>query len=120
MIVVFLVPARVSEINSSADDCLVLEHNNTLTCVSIGIPQPSIHWFIEDVNNTIVEGDKYTIRGDQLIINNVNYSDIDMSYGCVAHNIINRVIQMDNITKFYPACSKHYYMYLDVNQFTHF
>ena len=74
-----------------------------------GVPQPTIHWFIgSDINDTIVESsDKYTIRGDQLIINNVSYSDTNTSYGCIADNTADRVLQSDYITEFYPACSKH-------------
>ena len=73
-----------------------------------GVPQPTIQWFIGNINNTIVESsDKYTIRGDRLIINNVSYSDTNTSYGCIADNVADGILQSDHITEFYPACSKH-------------
>ena len=106
----FSVPARVFGINSSADNCLILQENNTLTCVSTGIPQPTIYWFIVigDINDTIAENsDKYTITGDQLVINNVSYSDTNISYGCIAENMAGEVFESDGIIESYPACSKH-------------
>ena len=79
-----------------------------------GIPQPTIQWYIGDGiqwysgdGSTLVEdSEKYTIRGDQLIVNNVSYSDVNISYGCVAHNVAGGMIWMDNITQSFPACSK--------------
>ena len=104
----FLVPARIFGINSSADNCLILQENNTLTCVSTGVPQPTINWFIGDLNNTLMESsDKYTIRGDQLTINNVSYSDTNTSYGCTADNIAGEMFERDYIIESYPACSKY-------------
>ena len=101
------VPVRIIGIDSSADNCLILEENNTLTCVSTGVPQPTIQWFIRDIDNVITESsNKYTLREDQLIISDVSYSDTNVSYGCSAHNIADGVMEMDNITKLYPACSK--------------
>ena len=104
----FLVPVSIFGISSSADNCLILQENNTLTCLSTGVSQPTIHWFIGDINNTIAESsDKYTIRGDQLIINNVSYSDTNISYGCIAENTAGEVFESDDIIESYPACSKH-------------
>lgn len=93
--------------NSLASDCLILKRNNTLTCVSTGIPPPTIHWFVENINGTIIESsDKYTVRGDQLIINDVSYSDINTEYGCVGHNFADRAPQRSLMSQFYSACSK--------------
>ena len=103
---VFVGPARISGIDISPVDCLILEENNTLTCVLTGIPQPTIQWYIRDGNTLVEDSEKYTIRGEQLVINNVSYSDINTSYECAAHNIAGGVIWMDNITQSFPACSK--------------
>ena len=102
----FVVPVRISGIISSADDCLILEESNTLTCVLVGVPQPTIHWYIGDGNTLVESSEKYTIRGDQLVINDVSLSDINTFYGCAAHNFADGVMQTDNIAQFFPACSK--------------
>ena len=102
----FVVPVRISRIVSSADDCLILEESNTLTCILVGVPQPTIYWYMGDDNTIVESSEKYTIRGDQLVINDVSFSDINTFYGCVAHNFAGGVMQMDNITKIFPACSK--------------
>ena len=102
----FVVPVRISGISSSADDCLILKENNTLTCLLTGIPQPTIQWYIGDGNTLVEDSEKYTTRGDHLVINNVSYSDINTSYGCAANNTAGEVIWMDNITQSFPACSK--------------
>ena len=104
----FVVPVRISGIVSSADDCLILEESNTLTCILDGLPQPTIHWYIGDDNTlSLVESsEKSTIRGDQLVISNVSISDINTFYGCAAHNFAGGVMQMDNFTQIFPACSK--------------
>ena len=104
--VFFVVPVRISGIISSADDCLILEESNILTCVLIGVPQPTIHWYIGDDNTLVESSEKYTIRGDQLVINDVSLSDINTFYGCAAHNFAGGVMWMDNITQLFPACSK--------------
>ena len=103
---IFVVPVNISRINSSADDCLILEESNILTCVLIGVPQPTIHWYIGDGNTLVESSEKYTIRGDQLVINDVSLSDINTFFGCAAHNFANGVMQTDSIRKFFPGCSK--------------
>ena len=103
---IFVVPVRISGIVSSADDCLILEENNTLTCILIGVPQPTIHWYVGDDNTLVESSEKYTIRRDQLVINNVSISDINTFYGCAAHNFANGVMQMDDVIRFFPDCSK--------------
>jgi len=79
--------------------------------VSTGVPQPTtILWFIGD--DTIMESsDKYTIRGDQLIIHNVSFNDVNIQYGCVAQNFANGLQQNDSLSEFYSACSKPIYIY---------
>ena len=107
-ILIFVVPVRIAGINSSADDhdCLIVEESNTLTCILVGVPQPTIHWYIGDDNTIVESSEKYTIRGDQLVINNVSLSDINTFYGCAAHNFANGVMQMDDVTRFFSVCRK--------------
>ena len=78
-------------------------------CLVTGVPQPTIHWFLGGNDNdkriNITANSKFTILGETLIINNVTIDDENV-YGCVATNIVDGILQMDERSENFTLCGK--------------
>ena len=78
-------------------------------CLVTGVPQPTVHWFMVDNDNdgriNITANSKFTIMGEILIINDVTIDDENV-YGCVATNVVDGMLKMDERLENFTLCGK--------------
>ena len=106
------VPATVSNLTATDDNCIIRDQDSNLTCTHDGVPQPSVLWYTltNDTRVNISASDAdyvVTITPTETIltIRDVDSEDAG-TYGCEATNTVNGSVMVNHMEIDVIICSK--------------